>query len=556
MTTLASSLAWRPLRVGMLAVLAWGCGNVPDAKPTRPSPPVVSAVASGAVVARGVPAYPTTVADLLTLVPREAVVAMTFPSLDETRKLVPTLDATLPDVLAALAATRGNVSQLTLVSAAASFDEASIFALGRKDGSPPDLGSALRLVDVVPVTKLLAEVGARKIDDVRYEGPHGVWIALLEGPRILVVGSRRQVVDAALTTLSGERSSFVDSPLHREANRSGGDQTGISFAVDLGRIAADSDPFLDPTNLFGEGSRLVGALSPKRSWMELDTFSSHIPRLESIVAPSSHALMERLPAGAVGAIGLALDRRSGRSVRDLVAELGRVDSRDVESIEQVFQRYGAGAGELDRALGSDIAIGMYTDPESGAHRDRFWQSKAVLIAVAMRDDTLVKEVIAAIVKSQSGSKTVSSSRGQMIVELGDRTVVRVAPQKGAVVFAIGNSKATSDLIAGFASQKNALGATPAFVAYRKRAHDSFAALFGDPLLFLGFLDNRALRASGSFGLDVSLGATDEGLALQLKGDDVATAVGITAALAVQGLREYVDHLVADEANEGAEHKAR
>ena len=521
----------RPLRfvrAGVCAASLWACGSTPETPPTH----AVTSVDSQAVAAPpppSAPSYPTSIPELAAVVPREAVGVVGLPGMDAMKKAMPALDDVLSGDLATTLGTKWGLSRATFDHAMSSFDGATAFALDRNDGRAPDFGFVVRFKDSGAVTEVLSAIGAKKLDEIHYEGPREMPLAFLDGAHVLVIGTRAPVVEAALATASQKRPSFTESPLYPK-----GSADGLWFSADLATLA-------NAPEVLAQGSRVLGVFSSKGSTIEVDAYGSRIPRLGSLLAPTSHELMGKLPTGAAGAFDFAIERRPGKTMHDVLSEAARQDERTADLVESLLKSFGTNVADLDRGLGSDIAFAVYPGkPGKGTPQERFEQSGAVVIAIATKDDIVAKNLVDAVGKRQKGSKGVTVSPGKLTVEMKKGAVWRTEAQKGAVVFGLGATKTTQDLLAAFAAQKNTLASSPAFVSYRKSAAaTSFAALFADPAQILGALPEAKLPAGTSFGLDMSLKPNEKGIELEVKGDAVIAVVGVGSALAIYGVRQYL-----------------
>lgn len=506
------------------------CGGAPEApKPPAPTATPVASVAVETPEARPT-GYPDSVIDLTSTVPRDAVAVASFPSIDGVKSFAPALVDMANGDMGALLASKAGISKALLDRVVNGFEGATVFVLARKDHAKPDVGLVVRFKDAAIGSELLSAVGAKKVDDVHYTGPGESPIAYLEKSHLLFVGTRPPVVDSALATVSGQRPSFVDSPLRIKNNT-----TGAWLSVDLATLIGEPE-------FFAEGSRFLAAFAQKNSSIELDEYGNGVPKLGVVLAPTSHDLMAKLPAGAAMAFDIAIQRRPSKTLHDVLVELARVGGQDASSLEGVFGLVGSNVTDVDRMLGNDIAIAVYGgDSKQGTPEQRFKDSGGVVIAIGTRDDRLAQQLVDDAGKHQkSKGKGFTVSPGKISTEINKGMALKLEVQKGVIVMSIGSPKVATNLLASFSSQKTPLGTSPGYVAYKKTAQaSSFAALFVDPSKFTALAPEARFPEGTTFGFDASLKPTDKGLELEVKGDAVVAAVGIASSLAIYGVQKYL-----------------
>ncbi|WP_437785655.1 hypothetical protein [Sorangium sp. So ce1097] len=551
---------FRPLAAAGLVALA-SCGGTTAATPPSQSATTPAPAATAAPVA---PAMPRSVASLVDVVPSDATLVASLPQIGE---LLAGGASGLREVLLAKIAeslaSQPGVDRDLVHDVTASLDDALVFvgpeaAQGGAVWALLGHGcAAARFSDGAPVEQLLkalpretGEDGTFVLrDDEDSVIAHGAWLA---EARVALLCARPAPLAKALRVAGQRAPSFRTSALF-QAERA----AEPWLALDLHRLSSGADA-PEP------GSRLFVALPISQDasglHVELAAHGPEYPRLGTVLAATDHGAMAKLPSGAVVTLGLSLQRSPGKTVSDV---LGAFDGLLGEPVAAAA----AGAlaevklelGDVDRALGGEAAIGIYRDPKhklglAGRGRDEARRHNAVLIAIATADAAAQKKVFDAVAADMKRtSKKVKTRPGWVAGDLDAHNEVRAESRQGFVLVGVGDRGFLAQVAARFGKEKESLAASPTFTAARARAKaPSHLEVYIDRQAVAGLVDGAAAASFAALGasptlLSLTLAPSDRGLELTLAGQGGVEILGAGAALAVYGVRRYIDSAKAAEA---------
>jgi hypothetical protein len=528
------------LSISGLALTGPACGSKDSANPAVSAESKSSAEAEVAAddLARLVPFDATVVGGLSSFdVVRGQVDAATWKQLEE---------GALSEI-----SSKVGVPAAMLTKLLEAYDGAMLFAMG--GGTNPKGGVLLRVKDASLVTAALSAAkfekfgGARSAGGepsppgqrgedrwVRTDGGMTIHATLLEKERVVVLTNDEAALTAVLETKAGKKKSFTESPLFR---RRGGD--GLSVAVDLAALAANGG-----AGVAESGSKVLVGLSTDASGpkggkldVELTLVGARVPRVGQVVVPRPLAALAALPSGAVLGLEVSLQRAPGKTLRDFLAEMGKVDEKDLASEIDGALRDGVGSSlaELDGALGDELAIALYPSGEKLRLEGSPLEFGAVLIDVAVKDEAVAKRLVEALQKKMPpGALEVSVANGRLRALVGHaETVKRLS--------AAGGDK---------------LGDSKAFQAAKVSASKpSQLAMYVDAGSIVKLLPAEAMSGADlaqlsdvSTLLALSFKPFDRGLDLAASGSGGAVAVvGALAVIGIFGVRSYLGSAKASEA---------
>lgn len=522
----------------LAAILAasTGCGDGPSGRAAEsPSQPTTSAVVPLPTAAA--PAFPARVDRIFSAIPRDAEMVGHLPgfrALRESGRTGADLDA-LVKLVAKESAPKVGLAPADVEAILRSLRGAAVFGWLGAEEDEASLGLMLLADDPSLVDGALRTLAFVETEPHRFEGKlagrqvHAGWVREIG---LLVLSTKERLVDASFETLRGERP-----PLQGPQVGSGPDPLFLSLALSQqgGLVGADvttklTVPFDGPA-LF-----------------ELRASGEKVPRVAEVIGPSPHALAGRMPKGAAFATGLSLTRVEGKRLRDLVAELARVDEsrrREWPSLADAFVRLktSLSLADLDAALGEEICVAGYlldSGPKQGGAEA--FSKMTVVGALAVRDEqaarAALKHVGEEIKREQKGTVL---TPGKLSVPV-DGAVLKVEVRKDVVLFGVGRSADLDKKLAAFGKDQ-VLASDPAFAGQRKGGHaTSHGFAFVDygamKTLDPTFAEATKLQALATW-VDLGLAPDPNGLSVTLEAQGFAAILGTTAALAVASVQRYL-----------------
>ncbi|WP_438020448.1 hypothetical protein WMF18_15835 [Sorangium sp. So ce315] len=551
---------FRSLAAAGLVALA-SCGGT-----TAATPPSQSATtpAPAATAPPDAPATPRSIASLVDVVPSDATLVASLPQLGE---LLAGGASGLREVLLAKVAeslaSQPGVDRDLAHDVTASLDDVLVFvgpeaAQGGAVWALLGHGcAAARFSDGAPVEQLLKALPRETGEDDTFalrdaeDGviAHGAWLA---EARVALLCARPAPLAKALRVAGQRAPSFRTSALF-QAERA----AEPWLALDLHRLSSGADA-PEP------GSRLFVALPMNQDasglHVELAAHGPEYPRLGTVLAATDHGAMAKLPSGAVVTLGLSLQRSPGKTVSDVLGAFdGLVGEPVAAAAARALAEIRLELGDVDRALGGEAAIGIYRDPRhklglAGRGRDEARRHNAVLIAIATADAAAQKKVFDAVAADMKRtSKKVKTRPGWVAGDLDAHNEVRAESRQGFVLIGVGDRGFLAQVAARFGKEKESLAASPTFAAARARAKaPSHLEVYIDRQAVAGAFDGAAAASFAALGasptlLSLTLAPSDRGLELTLGGQGGVELLGAGAALAVYGVRRYIDSAKAAEA---------
>lgn len=546
----------RALTIAGLALFACGDSGATTTQSSNASE-TGDAPASALPKASAAPAIPQSVADLAQLVPRDATLVVGLPSLEALKTGVdPAMFGLARDAVSEQIAAKLGLPALVVNQMIDSYEGGIVFIAG--DLKAPKGAAALRVKDGAPVTTALT---AAKFEDKgggrwllpESEPVHAMW---LEKTRIIVLANDEQPLLAAIDALSRKQPSFTESPSFRP-RRPG----GLWVAADLAALASAGLPdAMDAGFELLAGIEMADPATYGRLDLEYTQVGGKVPRLGLVLAPSSQTAMASLPAGALMAIGASIKRAPGKTLKDVLSELGRADAprlaADADAALQSEARISL--DQLDGALGDEIALGVYhtggkLDMTKGA---AFATSGAVLIDIATRDDVIAAQLVDAVAKLIP-KKGLTPGAGRFGLDTGDGYALDVAASAGHVRIAFGGSTAMARARDAAPKTSDRLGADPLFLdATKGMPATSQLAFYGDFAALAKILPDEMnaaqMKQLGSMAtlLAVSFKPFDKGVDLvggSGGGLGAVAAIGSLSAVAIYGVRRYLSNAKTSEA---------
>ena len=485
-------------------------------------------------------------------VPAEATVVVELPPLKPLAARLG-LDSLLAEWIAsgALAelAKRTNIPAEGLQQLWDGFQGAALFHLG--DLEAPRSGKSICLVarfgPQTPVTKALAVAGFVQRKDGRWAHPklEELTVQWVASGGLLVASTSPADLDRVTAVMRGSGPSFATTSLFRKG------LAGTIWAVaDLGRLAPSGEAAAAPSTAF-----LQLAVSESGTMdLRLELSGAPYPRLGTVLAPAPMELVAKLPGELIGAGGLSLARRPGKGLADLVAEIGRMRGSPQETMRGAEAALHAATGlslaDLDRAVGNELAFGVYLDPKTktSLKGPAAVQGVAGIVELAIKDDHAARSLVDAIAKAFGRAKGLRATPGALTFELKPHVDLRLETRAGVLVGAVGGHTMVAQVMSLAARPKSMLGATPAFAKARQRLGPTMSAFaFVDAPRLPERLDlpSSPLQSLGGAREPivwmVDMPANERGLELAWSSDVPAGAavIGTVAAVAIYGVRRYL-----------------
>ncbi len=517
------------LSVAGLALTGPACGS-------KDAP---SSAASATAEAKSSAQPEVAASDLTRLVPIDAKLVVGLSSFDVVRGQ---MDAatwkTMEEGALTELSTKLGVPTAMLSKLLEAYDGAVLFATSAK---PDPKGAVLlRVKDASLVTAALGLAKFEKKGEDRWlrsEGGMPIHATLFEKERVVVLANDESALTAVLDTKAGKQKPFTESPNFRP--RAG---DGLSLALDLGALVGAAG-----AGTAEAGSKLLLGLTsdakgPKggKLDLELTLIGARVPQLGQVVVARPLSALPALPSGAVFGLEVSLQRAPGKTLRDVVAELGKVDGKDAaeELDESLRNGLASSLAELDGALGDELALAVYSSGQPIRLEARSpLEFSAVLIDVAVKDEAVAKRLVEALQKGMPPGAPL-----EMTVAGGRLRVLA------------GHAETVKWLSAASAADK--LGDSKAFQAAKVGvATSSQVATFVDvgalvKLLPAELLNGADLARLSDLSTLLSFGFKpfDRGLELSASGSGGAvTVVGVLASVAIYGVRSYLGSAKASEA---------
>ncbi len=484
--------------------------------------PVASATSSGSPIAT-LP-LPDHVDDLLACVPAEASIIVTFPS--------STLHAPGATFVGPTAKALG-VPESLVSELAASFDGLAAFNLGELSTSRPSVVALVRLKDARAMDDLVSALKLQQVAEDHYVANAGgieLQVTWLRQAHVVVVGTRDKLVDAALDAFRGKRPSFASSAFAKRSD-------------DQAFVFADLHALFPDAGALAAGSHVAGLIGPRASDVSFVEIGEKVPRFGTVIAPIGHDALGALPSGALAALQLSLERRSGKTVADLLGELGRPNGDDPakEASAALKELAGASLGDVDAAVGESLVVGVYLPPSAKTlPLDAVGSQFGVVASLDLKDDALATKLFAAAKKTKPRDAT--WSEGKVVIDLhkGRQLVIRLAKNK--VLVTTGDTADATRLASDAERGSTPLSKSPAFAGYASTAIPSQASLFFDADALAARLpaEMRGAVAPKAGATDFVLQPSTTGIDLSIKGaGGTAVLIGVGSALAVYGVRSYL-----------------
>lgn len=536
---------------GLVALAS--CGGAPAATPPRSA----AAPALAGTAPPSEPAMPRSVESLVDVIPSDAVLVASVPQAGAfLAAAAPVIREALLEELTAVVARRPGLSPDLARDLAASLEGAAVFAGGdaARRGALRALLEhgcvAARFRDGAPVERLLKEL-PREAGEGRFalrDGEdnvvaHGAWLA---EARVALVCTRPEPLSKALRVAGQREPSFKASALFQPQRAK-----EPWLAIDLHRLQRSGADGPEP------GSRLFIALPMSQDMpglhAELAVYGREVPALGAVLAATDHAAVAKLPQGALATVGLSLQRSPGKTVSDVLGAFdGLAGEPTAAAAAAALAEVGLELGDVDRALGGEAAVGIYRDPKhklslAGARRAEALRHSAVLIALATADEAAQKKVFGAVAAHMKRTtKKLRAKPGSLAHDLDDGNELRAETRPGFVLIGAGDRGYLAQVAARFGKDKESLAATPSFAEARARAKGaSHLQLYIDRQAFAGLLDGAVAASFGALAasptlVSVALAPSDRGLDLTLSGHGGVEILGASAALAVYGVRRYIN----------------
>ncbi|EYF00014.1 hypothetical protein [Chondromyces apiculatus] len=540
--------------------VAWGVGAVGcGAPPQGPVQEPVVAVVPQVKPVEVVGAAPVwRVETLMDVVPESAVLVAHVPRPETMlQSLDALMEGALPGMLGAEIARKTGIGAGAAGELVNGFERGVLF-VGARGRDPverdPAICAGVMVKDGGVVEQVLAQPAVRKMAGEKFvleqgaegELTYGAWI---REARVAVLCNEPKLLMAALGVAEGKASSFKKSPLFKSDRAQ-----GTWLAVDLQGITAGKEGLEAGSQVFVAFPGVAGAPDLE---VRFTGYGASFPALGTVLAATNQGAMERLPKGAAGALGVSLQRAPGKTLRDVIDVVARaVGGPGSALVEGLLAGSGVDLETLDRALGGEVAVGMYRDPTSpkeakgqkaGAPSGSgLPEGMTVLATIAMADEAAQKKVFTALVALSKKEPKQFKAVGNVITEdLGDGREIRVESRKGMVLIGAGARKHVTELAGKIG--KETLGASKEFADWRgKVAATGNVLAYGDGMAVVEMLSAGGGNLPANLGRDalttllaLSLAPNSRGTELSLDGYGGASVLGIAASLGIYGTRRYL-----------------
>ena len=539
----------RGTSLGLVSLLALAGACSSEAPPPRnPEAPVAVAAQPAAS------AMPAVVDDLGTLVPLGAVGVVELP---DVAKVVATLTpaqrglATLgrPTAEREIADKMG-VSADLVRDLGDAFERAVAFTDGKgfaviarfADAGPPK--QLVALMDPQPA----ASAPGRAVFQPRSSSRVVAWY---DKPRVLVVATSPELASRVDRVAEHAEKSFAESP-----RRLPPDPIALRVYGDLGALAAGQP---DVAGLVDPGSSARASVSLDlahlASKLELSLVGDRLPRLAGVLAPRVPSLAARLPDETVAFVTIGLERKPGKTLRDVARELtrpadggGAVAARFEEGMKGLF---GFDLAELDGVVGGEGHDRGRRDAARSIEHRAHERPRARRRRVRRRRGAGRRAREEAARRGRAPGEegkvggvpaTITPTSIRWTAVRGDDPPIRVDLHPGAVLVASGAPKLVERAAAAFDRKERTLGASAAYASTSSvRSQGAQGFLWMDTDRIAEGV-SPTIPKTGKVGTSRALlGPSDRGLDLVVEGQggaDVAI-VGTLAALGVYGVQRYL-----------------
>ncbi|MBL8743314.1 MAG: hypothetical protein JNK04_19520, partial [Myxococcales bacterium] len=414
----------------------------------------------------------------------------------------------------------------------------------------------LRLKDGAAVRPALTEAKLEEKGGGRWvrSGSPAVAVAWLEQAKVVVVASDETVLTAALG--ADKAGSFKTSPIFRPRS-----DDAFWLAADTGALGAEA--FKDAMDA---GSKLLAGFEVALGGggkldIEYTQLGSKVPRLGNVLAARAHSELAALPGDALLGIGLSLERSPGRTLGDVLNELGRAGNGKLASDADAMLQAGAkiSLADLDRALGHGVGMTVYGSGDQLksigdlSNGNDIGEHFAMVADVATRDDKLAAGLVDAIGNALSVQKGFKAGvPGSFSLEnAGISLFVNTSAGKVRIVFG-----ATKIAIAARDSKAPPLSQQASFTkAVEGNAKESQLLVFADIGRVAKMLPPEMSGQMATLGdvgaaLSVNLKLNEKGIdvvADSAGGAAVVAVIGSSSAVAIYGVRRYLANAKTSEA---------
>ena len=252
-----------------------------------------------------------------------------------------------------------------------------------------------------------------------------------------------------------------------------------------------------------KGSSFDGALS--RGQLRFDSVlnGSNVPRLAQVLEAAAHKGLTELPDGAVAGMSVSLRRKQGKTVSDLLAELGRMDDQDVVALlgSRLAEAGKLTLADVERGLGDELSLAAYLPP--GATLGSDLSKSAFVISIATRDDALAKAAVDVFGAAVANNKSKSPKVSPGAVSMGDSEArLEVVAEKGRVLIVAGGTAMVPTLLASARKPKAKLGDSRGFTSGRALvAAQQHLVAFADFAALQKLIPSEAGQSSVAVGSD-------------------------------------------------------
>ncbi len=377
---------------------------------------------------------------------------------------------------------------------------------------------------------------------------HGVWFA---DSGYLIGCVNAQSLTRSLAVATGALPSYATSPrfVAERAN-------DVFVSVDMHPILGDK---VEP------GSDLFASLTtPGQSLgldLRLNLYGSSYPPVGSVLAPSAQSLVGKMPKGTLGALGLSLKRAPGKDLASVISLIDNAtNGHKLQEIKDNAAKIGIEFGDIDAALGDELAIGFYRNSKEKLDfsKDDTFKHTAAIVALATNDEAAHKKIwttLTDMVKKKATKEAlVSGDSIESIAKPGKKKneFSRIESRKGVIVFGMGDKAMVKEALAKFG--KDMLASTPAFQEARAKEKPAMHLLtFVDGATLKSLVADKsdkpksATTAGGPAFLSLLLGPTDRGIELALGGAGAMDLISTGSTLAINAFQSYTANTKTSEA---------
>lgn len=397
---------------------------------------------------------------------------------------------------------------------------------------------------------LIEQISAKRQSDGRIvstrEGMqiHGAWV---QNARIAIMCTTAEAFSASLRAAKSDEPSFSTSKRFRGVH-----ENDTWASVDLYQITQGGEGAFEP------GSHVFATI-PRSGDGTVDLSfvgrGNGFPRLAELFVATNHVTLTQFPQGAAAVFGLSLERMKGKTITDFMREIERVGGPELgNAATRALSRFGTNLGNIDAALGNEIAVGVYADAKFAMGPAEPRKHKGILIAIPTANDTATKKVLQSIlnaVKKRSDKQGSTFTAESMSEDLGDDNQLRVERKNGVVLISVGDKKFIAELVDKFGKAKESLAANADFEQARNAAKPSH---------LMGFVDANAISAMAGGGFNenplglsqtkpklmtITFQPLDRGMGVDVH--SYASTMGFASAVAIFGVNRYLKNAKVAEA---------